>query len=152
MKIHVFQFVMPLSKQEEFFVPEFCEEQVSIATTEFSTQAPSETNKSYLTGLDETGSVSGAGSVHEDSNLDVSASGIRHTPDRRVKEDFGGDDQISLESESEGFTTEEDEQVDRVFIKPTKPAPRRKQLSQKRKSGSNSDFIKDNEIVDRYIP
>ena len=151
MNIHVFQFVMPLSKQEEFFVPEFCEEQVSIATTEFSTQAPSETNKSYLTGFDETGSVSGAGSVHEDSNLDISASGIRHTPDRRVKEDFGGDDQISLESESEGFTTEEDEQVDRVFIKPTKPAPRRKQLSQKRISGSNSDFIKDNEIVDRYV-
>ena len=27
---------MPLSKQEEYFVPEFCEEQVSIATTEFS--------------------------------------------------------------------------------------------------------------------
>ena len=27
---------MPLSKQEEFFVPEFCDEQVSIATTEFS--------------------------------------------------------------------------------------------------------------------
>ena len=30
------EFVMPLSKQEEFFVPEFCEEQESIATTEFS--------------------------------------------------------------------------------------------------------------------
>ena len=30
------KFIMPLSKQEEFFVPEFCEEQVSIATTEFS--------------------------------------------------------------------------------------------------------------------
>jgi hypothetical protein len=30
------EFMMPLSKQEEFFVPEFSEEQVSIATTEFS--------------------------------------------------------------------------------------------------------------------
>lgn len=30
------KFMMPLSKQEDFFVPEFCEEQVSIATTEFS--------------------------------------------------------------------------------------------------------------------
>lgn len=30
------EFVMPLSKQEEFFVPEFCDEQISIATTEFS--------------------------------------------------------------------------------------------------------------------
>ena len=30
------EFIMPLSKQEEYFVPEFCEEQVSIATTEFS--------------------------------------------------------------------------------------------------------------------
>ena len=29
-------FIMPLSKQEDFFVPEFCEEQVSIATTEYS--------------------------------------------------------------------------------------------------------------------
>ena len=27
---------MPLSKQDDFFVPEFCEEQESIATTEFS--------------------------------------------------------------------------------------------------------------------
>ena len=35
---------MPLSKQEEFFVPEFCEEQVSIATTEFSTQPDQESN------------------------------------------------------------------------------------------------------------
>ena len=140
---------MPLSKQEEFFVPEFCEEQVSIATTEFSTQAPSETNKSFLTGLDETGSVSGTGSIHEDSNLDVSSPIIRRTPDRRVKEDFGGEDQISLESESEGFTTEDDEQVDGVFIKPTKPAPRRKRCSQKREIDDNSEFIKDNEIFDR---
>lgn len=30
------EFIMPLSKQEDFFVPEFCDEQVSIATTEFS--------------------------------------------------------------------------------------------------------------------
>lgn len=30
------QFMMPLSRQEEFFVPEFSEEEVSIATTEFS--------------------------------------------------------------------------------------------------------------------
>ena len=30
------EFIMPLSKQEEFFVPEFQEDQVSIATTEFS--------------------------------------------------------------------------------------------------------------------
>merc|ERR1712243_276000 len=30
-------FMMPLSRQEEFFVPEFCEEQISIATTEMST-------------------------------------------------------------------------------------------------------------------
>ena len=35
---------MPLSKQEEFFVPEFCEEQVSIATTEFSTHPDQESN------------------------------------------------------------------------------------------------------------
>ena len=38
------EFVMPLSKQEEFFVPEFCEEQVSIATTEFSTHPDQESN------------------------------------------------------------------------------------------------------------
>ena len=30
------KFMMPLSKQEDFYVPEFCEETVSIATTEFS--------------------------------------------------------------------------------------------------------------------
>jgi len=38
------EFIMPLSKQEEFFVPEFCEEQVSIATTEFSTHPDQESN------------------------------------------------------------------------------------------------------------
>ena len=30
------EFIMPLSKQDEFFVPEFQDDQVSIATTEFS--------------------------------------------------------------------------------------------------------------------
>ena len=87
-------------------------------------------NKSCFTGIDDTGSINDSGSIHNDSHLDISSTNPRHTPDRRVKEDFG-DDQISLESESEGFTTEEDEQIDRVFIKPTKPAPRRKRLSQK---------------------
>ena len=139
---------MPLSKQEEFFVPEFCEEQVSIATTEFSTHAPSETNKSYLAGIDDTGSVSGTGSIHEDSHLDISSSDIQQTSDRRVKEDFGGDDQISLESESEDLTAEEDEEPDRVFIKPTRPAPRRKCSSQKRVIGNNGEPIKEYVYVD----
>ena len=43
------EFIMPLSKQEEYFVPEFCEEQVSIATTEFSNhpdQEPEDDQKS----------------------------------------------------------------------------------------------------------
>jgi len=114
---------MPLSKQEEFFVPEFSEEQVSIATTEFSTHAPSDANKSWAAGMDETGSVSGAGSIHGDSQLNFSStSDMRHTPDKRVKEDFGG------ESESEDITTEEEEgdEQDQVFVKPTKPAPRKK--------------------------
>ena len=112
---------MPLSTQEEFFVPEFSEEQVSIATTEFSTHAPSEANKSWAAGMDDTGSVSGAGSIHGDSQLNFSStSDMRHTPDKRVKEDFGG------ESESEDITTEEEEESDQVFVKPTKPAPRKK--------------------------
>lgn len=34
--------MMPLSKQEEFFVPEFSEEEVSIATTEMSTNSKRE--------------------------------------------------------------------------------------------------------------
>ncbi len=33
------QFMMPLSRQEEWFVPEFSEEEVSIATTEMSTDS-----------------------------------------------------------------------------------------------------------------
>ena len=139
---------MPLSKQEEFFVPEFCEEQVSIATTEFSTHAPSEMNKSCFTGIDDTGSINDSGSIHNDSYLDISSTNPRHTPDRRVKEDFG-DDQISLESESEGFTTEEDEQIDRVFVKPTKPAPRRKRLSQKPENDDIRENNKDNEVCEQ---
>ena len=118
---------MPLSRQEEFFVPEFSEEQVSIATTEFSTHAPSEANRSYVTGMDDTASVSEAGSVRGDSHPNLnSVSDIRHTPDKRVREDFGGEDQVFFESESEDVTTEEDEDQEPVFVKPTKPAPRKK--------------------------
>ena len=62
---------------------------------------------------------------------------------------YFGDDQISLESESEGFTTEEDEQIDRVFIKPTKPAPRRKRLSQKPENDDIRENNKDNEVCEQ---
>ena len=117
---------MPLSKQEDFFVPEFSEEQVSIATTEFSTHAASDVNRSYITGMDDTVSPGEAGSTREDSNAHVtSVSDIRLTPDKRIQEDFGGEDHTNFESESD-ITTEEDEEQDTIFIKPTKPAPRKK--------------------------
>ena len=137
---------MPLSKQEDFFVPEFSEEQVSIATTEFSTHAPSEANRSYATGMDDTASVSGAGSVRGDSQPNLnSVSDIRHTPDKRVKEDFG-DDQAFFESESEDITTEEDEEHEPVFVKPTKPAPRKKINATVTSTVNETDSIKLSEI------
>ena len=138
--------MMPLSKQEEFFVPEFSEEQISIATTEFSTHAPSEANKSYLNGMDETGSVSGMGSFHDDGKHNIdSFNGVRNTPDKRIKEDFEGEDQSYHESESEDVTTEEDEEPDSIFVKPTKPAPRKKIVS-KTISEINSESQKINEL------
>lgn len=142
----LFKFVMPLSRQEEFFVPEFSEEQVSIATTEFS-HAPSEANRSYVTGIDDTASLSGAGSVRGDSQPNLnSVSDIRHTPDKRVKEDFGGDDQAFFESESEDITTEEDEEQEPVFVKPTKPAPRKKLNAKVTSTTADTDYIRPPEI------
>ena len=122
---------MPLSKQEEFFVPEFSEEQVSIATTEFSTQAPSEINRSFALIGDDTASVSGAGSIRGDSL--PKTTNVSQIKNKRVTDDFGGDDEPSFtESESEDMSfegavkPEEEENQESVFIKPTKPALKKK--------------------------
>merc|ERR1712150_333249 len=70
---------------------------------------------------------------------------VRNTPDKRIKEDFEGEDQSYHESESEDVTTEEDEEPDSVFVKPTKPAPRKKIVS-KTISEINSESHKINEL------
>ena len=137
------QFVMPLSKQEEFFVPEFSEDQVSIATTEFSTVAPSEANKSYYTGMDDNASASGADSIHDESHTNLSSvSDNYNTQDRRVQEDFGCDDSTLLESDIDDVQMEKELQ-DPVFIKPTKPAPRKKMAP---KTDEDSTSQKSNEF------
>jgi len=74
-------FMMPLSRQEEFFVSEFSEEQVSIATTEMSTTLPDQS------------------SLLDDDLLRTSS----RNSDRKSCE-----------------------VVDKVFVKPTKPAPKKK--------------------------
>ena len=137
------QFVMPLSKQEEFFVPEFSEDQVSIATTEFSTVAPSEANKSYYTGMDDNASASGADSIHDESHTNLSSvSDNYNAQDRRVQEDFGCDDSTLIESDIDDVQTEKELQ-DPVFIKPTKPAPRKKMAP---KTDEDSTALKSNEF------
>ena len=89
---NVMHFFMPLSRQEEFFVPEFSEEQVSIATTE----------------------VSNADHAAVDSVLRTSSrNSTRKSEDRRVSED---PDDVDHNPEESG---------DSVFVKPTKPAPKK---------------------------
>ena len=134
-------------------MPEFSEEQVSIATTEFSTHAASEVNRSYMAGLDDTASVSGAGSIREDSPVSSSmAVAHGHASDKRLK-DFAGEDQSIFESESddisiEGAVTTEEDEKELVFVKPTKPAPRKKIVTSKIEADISADITSAKETTD----
>jgi len=83
-------FMMPLSRQEEFFVTEFSEEQVSIATTEMSTTVPDHSNL-----LDE--ELGRTSSRNSDR--------INRSEEKPSSSGGGGDTD--------------------VFVKPTKPAPKK---------------------------
>lgn len=94
-------FMMPLSRQEEFFVSEFCEEQVSIATTEMSTTVPDHSNL-----LDEELGGGRTSSRNSDRN-------------RSEEKPSGG----------AGDTD--------IFVKPTKPAPKKARKATKVSSTTN---------------
>lgn len=111
-----FQLVLPLSKQDEFFVPEFCEEQVSIATTEMSTR---------------TEAGGGPARFRRSCSSKSSSVAAKDFPDRwpvgdSVKEDNndggGGSSHDHQYCGDHGHDTQSDEVV---FVKPSGPAPRK---------------------------
>jgi len=95
-------FMMPLSRQEEFFVPEFCEEQISIATTEMSTA-----------GVDHSALV----------DEDVLRTSSRNSNYRKSEEK--NPDKVGESGDSNANSCLNYSNDDLLFVKPTKPAPKK---------------------------
>jgi len=109
-------FMMPLSRQEEFFVPEFSEEQVSIATTEMSTREHPD-HSALSDSLNETDSV----------RTSSRTSNHRKSEDRNISECATTTAQPLSNNALPAATAAANMSFDEsdIFVKPTKPAPKR---------------------------
>jgi hypothetical protein len=108
---------MPLSKQEEFFVPEFSEDAVSIATTErssFSTRGHTASASSRVANMND------VEEPEESSETEVGATDS-HSRTRR--------------SERRAKRSEEED----VFVKPSEPAARATRSSARRSKKGSED-------------
>lgn len=112
--------MMPLSRQEEFFVPEFCEEQVSVATTEVSNHP----DQSAIDDLQRTSSRNS--SSHRQSPEDPAGGQLRRSTSSKPPSTSNDSEDEAAAVSPSGPGGDEVK-----FVKPTKPAPKRKVLNVK---------------------
>lgn len=114
---------MPLSRQEEFFVQEFSEEQVSIATTEFSNH-PADVSTDDPTNQ----RMSSRNSKRESEEA---AAARQPPPSTAAGSAAAAAASHSTDHELQDLEQPHDED-EVVFVKPTKPAPKKANKTHKK--------------------
>merc|ERR1712142_770654 len=119
---------MPLSRQEEFFVQEFSEEQVSIATTTEFSNHPADVSTDDLSNQRRTSSRNSKRESEE-------AAAVRQPPSTAAGSSAAAAASHSTDHEFQDLEQPHDED-EVVFVKPTKPAPKKANKTHKKQRES----------------